>query len=103
MTPPDAGLERVVLTALRTIAPEIDTALIDPDQPLRDQAELDSMDWLHLLTDLHARTGADIGEAEAGPRLSLRGLCALLAARGAVQPAGSRSDPPMSVPRCSWP
>ncbi|MBU6271166.1 MAG: acyl carrier protein [Betaproteobacteria bacterium] len=91
MTASDADLTNAVLAALRAIAPEIDPARLDPDRPLREQAELDSMDWLHLLTDLHARTGADIGEADAGPRLSLRGLCALLAARGAVQPAGSRS------------
>jgi acyl carrier protein len=90
MTLPDPDLERAVLAALRAIAPETDPATLDPDRPLREQAELDSMDWLHLLTDLHARTGADIGEAQADPRLSLRGLGALLTALGGAQPAGSR-------------
>jgi len=59
----------VVLGALRKIAPEADPRRIDAGEPLRDQLDLDSMDFLNFLIGLHAATGVDIPEADY-PRLS---------------------------------
>jgi acyl carrier protein len=63
---PDIAAE--VLAALRRIAPEIDPALVDRGVALTDQLDIDSMDFLELLTALGARFGIDIPEADA-PRL----------------------------------
>jgi acyl carrier protein len=59
----------VVLGALRKIAPETDPSRIDAGEPLRDQLDLDSMDFLNFLIGLHQATGVDIPEADY-PRLS---------------------------------
>lgn len=37
---------------------------LDPDLPLRDQLELDSMDHLHFTIALHDRFGVDIPESD---------------------------------------
>jgi acyl carrier protein len=57
-------LKHVILEALSEIAPEIDTASVDPSVPLREQFDLDSMDMLNFVIGLHARTGIDIPEAD---------------------------------------
>jgi acyl carrier protein len=59
----------VVLSFLRRIAPEADPGRIDPREPLRDQLDLDSMDFLNFLIGVHEARGVDIPEADY-PRLS---------------------------------
>jgi acyl carrier protein len=54
--------------ALAQVAPEGDFAALDPGEPLRDQLELDSMDFLSFVIALHQRLGVDIPEADY-PRL----------------------------------
>jgi acyl carrier protein len=53
-----------VLDALLAIAPEVDVAELRDAQPLRDQVDLDSMDWLNVLLGLHQRFGVDIPESD---------------------------------------
>ena len=53
-----------VLDALLAIAPEVDGATLHDTQPLRDQVDLDSMDWLNVLLGLHQRFGVEIPEAD---------------------------------------
>lgn len=67
MNPTDARdlLERL----LRRIAPEIDLAAADPSAPLQESFDLDSMDFLNLMTALHDETGIDVPERDY-PRLS---------------------------------
>jgi acyl carrier protein len=55
-------LRNVVLAELRRIAPELED--IAPAKPLREQVDLDSMDWLHLLVALHERFGVGIPESD---------------------------------------
>jgi acyl carrier protein len=70
-----------VLDALLAIAPEVDvTALRDP-QPLRDQVDLDSMDWLNVLLGLHRRFGVDIPESDYAGLGTLAQIVDYLAAR----------------------
>jgi acyl carrier protein len=57
-------LKATALAVLRGIAPEVDTDDIAPGTPLRNQVDLDSMDWLNFLIGLHQRLGVDIPEAD---------------------------------------
>jgi acyl carrier protein len=49
---------------LRRIAPEVDLDEIDPDTPLQESVDLDSMDFLNLVTALHDETGIDVPERD---------------------------------------
>ena len=53
-----------VLAVLTTIAPEVAPEDISDDVLLRDQVDLDSMDWLNFLVALHERFKVDIPEAD---------------------------------------
>jgi acyl carrier protein len=64
MTPDRQALTNTVLTLLRAIAPEIEPATLAPDRPLRQQVDLDSMDWLNFLVSLHERLGVTIPESD---------------------------------------
>ena len=58
-----------VLRALRRVAPEADPAALDPDVPLRDQLDIDSMDFLNFLIGIHRELGVEIPEVDY-PRLA---------------------------------
>lgn len=58
-------LKQAIVRTLATIAPEIEIDALKPDAPLRDQVDLDSVDWLNFLVALHARIGVDIPDADA--------------------------------------
>jgi acyl carrier protein len=79
----DATLHQAVLDALRRIAPEISPAEIAPEVPLRDQVDLDSMDWLNFLVALHAKVGVDIPESDYAKLVTLADLLAYLKAKRA--------------------
>lgn len=57
-------LKTSVLSALRHIAPEMDPAAVQPDEPLRSQLDIDSMDALNFFIRLHESLGVDIPEAD---------------------------------------
>jgi len=77
----DARLRQAVLDALRRIAPEVEPDEIDPRQPLRDQVDLDSMDWLNFLLGLHAALGVDIPETDYAKLVTLEDLLAYVRAK----------------------
>ncbi|HTQ15818.1 acyl carrier protein [Mycobacterium sp.] len=54
----------VVLSVLTTIAPEIEADDIRDEVLLRDQVDLDSMDWLNFLRGIHRRLNVDIPESD---------------------------------------
>jgi acyl carrier protein len=60
----DETLRQAVFAALRPIAPEATPADIRNDVPLRDQIDLDSMDFLHFVIALHERLDVDIPEQD---------------------------------------
>jgi acyl carrier protein len=74
-------LRDVVLAALHRVAPEEQLGSIDPNAELRDQVELDSMDFLSLVDELHTRTGVDIPERDYPLITSVARCEAYLAAR----------------------
>jgi acyl carrier protein len=53
-----------ILAVLTTIAPEVEADEIEDDVLLRDQVDLDSMDWLNVLIGIHKRLNVDIPEAD---------------------------------------
>lgn len=58
-------LEKVVISALTDIAPEVDGASLVKSTSLRDQVDLDSMDWLRFFTQLETKLGVTVSEADA--------------------------------------
>jgi acyl carrier protein len=60
----DNAIRDVIFRTLRGIAPEVDPGELAADRPLRDQVDLDSMDWLHFIVGLHEALKVDIPEAD---------------------------------------
>jgi acyl carrier protein len=67
------------LEALVGVAPEVDPATLRRIVALRDQLDLDSMDFLNFLVAVHQRTGVEIPEADYGKLATLDQLVAYLA------------------------
>jgi acyl carrier protein len=74
-----ATLRRAVFETLHRIAPELTPQELQPAKPLRDQVDLDSMDWLNFLVALHDRLGVDIPEADYTKLATFDDLIAYLA------------------------
>lgn len=70
-----------VIAAIQAVAPEVDEAELQPDRPLRDQVDLDSMDWLNVIVGLHERFGIDIPEADYAKLSTIDAIVAYVAAR----------------------
>ena len=78
----DASAVRTkIAEVLATIAPEVDLATIDAAAPLRDQIDLDSMDFLNLIVGLHERLHVDIPEADYARLVTLDDLVSYLGAK----------------------
>ena len=77
----DPALREVVLDTLVRIAPEVAPGTLQPGLPLREQVDLDSMDWLNFLIGLHQRLGVDIPEADYRRLVTLDDLVAYLRAK----------------------
>jgi acyl carrier protein len=58
-------LRNTLLDCLARIAPEVDIGALRPEVRLRDQVDLDSVDWLNFFVAVHARLGIDIPDADA--------------------------------------
>jgi acyl carrier protein len=74
-------LRMVVLATLTGIAPEVEADELSDDKPLRNQVDLDSMDWLNFLLGLHERLAVDIPEADYAKLVTLADILAYLEAR----------------------
>jgi acyl carrier protein len=57
-------IQATVLNELRRIAPEVEAGELKSDRPLREQVDLDSMDWLNFLVALHERLQVEIPESD---------------------------------------
>jgi acyl carrier protein len=74
-------IRTVVLAELKRIAPELED--VQPAKPLRDQVDLDSMDWLNFLVALHERLKIEIPEADYRKLGTLDQIVEYLAKKGA--------------------
>jgi len=59
-----AEIEAKVMLALTSVAPEVDATTIRPELPVRDQVDLDSMDFLRFVVELHKVLGVEVPEAD---------------------------------------
>jgi acyl carrier protein len=59
-----ADARTLLIDLLHRIAPECDAERIDPHASFQEAMDLDSMDFLTLLTALHDRTGIDVPERD---------------------------------------
>ena len=56
--------KKLVLDIIADIAPDEDLSNVKPDVRLRDQLQLDSMDFLDIVMELRKRHGIEVPEAE---------------------------------------
>ena len=54
---------------LHEVAPEVDLSAVDPDLPLQEAADIDSLDFLTLVSAIHNRAGIEI-PAQDYPKLA---------------------------------
>lgn len=85
-----ASLEKMVLELLYVIAPELEGDTLAPERPLRQQVDLDSMDWLNFLVSLHQRFGVSIPESDYARLVCLKDVVDYVQAR---LPAGAAGVP----------
>ena len=72
---------KIVQEELNNIAPEVDLTTTDPTADLREAIDIDSMDFLNLVTALHRQTGIEIPEIDYPKLVTLSGIIAYLAAK----------------------
>ncbi len=77
----DESLRATVVTLLQKVAPELEPATLDGAAPLREQVDLDSMDFLNFLAAIEQRLGVSIPESDYEQLRSLDDLVRYLAAR----------------------
>ena len=73
-----SGTIDVIRDSLAEIAPEVDFDALEPDIELRDQVDLDSMDFLNLVQAIADATGVEIPERHYPQVATLTGLHAYL-------------------------
>jgi acyl carrier protein len=69
-------IRTTALELLAEIAPELDPAALAGDVPLRDQVDLDSMDFLNYLISIHNKLAVEIPEGDYDRLATLDGLVA---------------------------
>jgi acyl carrier protein len=69
---------------LHGIAPEIDLNNVDPDALLQDELDLDSMDFLNLVTALHDETGIDVPERDYPQLATVNGFVGYITAARSI-------------------
>ena len=74
-----AEAKALILAVLGEIAPEAELDRLPGKAQLRDELDLDSIDFLNFVAAVHERTGLDIPEAEYGRLATLDDAVAYLA------------------------
>lgn len=77
-------IRAVVIATLKSIAPEVEPDELRADRPLRNQVDLDSMDWLNFLLGLNKKLGVEIPEADYRKLVTLNDILAYLSAKAAT-------------------
>jgi acyl carrier protein len=80
------SIREAVRRALGGVAPEADLDALPPDARLRDELDLDSMDFLNFVVGLHHALGVEIPEADYGALATFAGCVAYL--EGKLRAAG---------------
>ncbi len=91
-------IRSAVLAVIEAIAPDTDVRSIRPDRPLRQQIDLDSMDWLNVIGGLHERMSVDIPESDYGRLATLDSIVDYLASK----PAAAAARAPAPLPHARY-
>jgi acyl carrier protein len=83
----EAEIREAVLTVLSDIAPEADLGRLKPQARLRDQLDIDSMDFLNFVIGLHRALHVEIPERDYGRLATLSGCIEYLASAACQQKA----------------
>jgi acyl carrier protein len=73
---------QAVHKAISQVAPDVDLAGLDEESRLRQDLELDSLDFLRLVETIDEALGVDIPERDYSAVATVKGLIDYLAARG---------------------
>src|SRR5512139_831399 len=93
---PPTTLDAIV-EILSRVAPEVDPASLATDRPLREQVDLDSLDWLNLVEGLAARLGVMPPPAALDPGATMAQLVdAMAAARPAAAASATAPQAPIA-------
>lgn len=57
-------VRELLIASLKSVAPEVDAASLDPDADLREEIDLDSMDFMRFIRTLHEKSGLEIPEPD---------------------------------------
>jgi acyl carrier protein len=74
----EAEIRQIVEQALNNVAPEVNLDEIDPAKDLRDQIDIDSVDFLNFIIRLHNGCGIEIPDADVAKLSTLDGCVAYL-------------------------
>ena len=58
------AIEHLIIEAIQEVAPEVERNMIDFDQDIREECDLDSMDFINYLAALQRSTGITISEGD---------------------------------------
>lgn len=67
-------ISQSVISIINDILPEGDCSSVDPERKLRDQLELDSMDFLDIVMELRKKYGIEVPESDY-PQLATLNSC----------------------------
>ncbi len=82
----EAEIRETVLQVLGSIAPEVDLSRLKPQARIRDQLDIDSMDFLNFVIGLHQQLNVEIPERDYGQLATLTGCVNYLATAMHSQP-----------------
>jgi acyl carrier protein len=88
----DEELEALVRDVLAGFAPEADLDALDPDAPLQETLDLDSIDFLNAMVAIHDRTGVEVPEADY-PLVATLGGCVRYLSQHMSPPATGQHEP----------
>lgn len=74
-------IERTFIATLKTIAPESDPSTLDRGADLREELDIDSMDFLKLMTKVHQTFGIEIPESDYPALFTLDGAVGYIAGK----------------------
>jgi acyl carrier protein len=77
----DVEIKRAVSDALSNVAPEVDVDAIDPGKDLREQMDIDSVDFLNFVIGLHKALNVEIPDSDVSKLATLNGCVNYLASR----------------------
>jgi acyl carrier protein len=77
----ETEIREIVHETLANIAPEVDLSQVDPAADLRDQIDVDSVDFLNFVIGLHKALNIEIPDADMPRLTTLNGCVAYLVNR----------------------